>query len=514
VAPARESTPPPPESGDGDVRYRQLFDHLIHGFTVNEVLCDESGRPCDFRILEVNRSWEEITGAKACDVVGRTARESFPEVEDYWIEALGKVALTGEPARLNNYARALGKHLDLSVYSPRKGQFASVVIDVTEEKRTLEALRRSEARFRAMFDRAGVGIALVDLEGRLVDCNPALEKMLGYPRDELVARSFVDVTHPDDRPRNVEVHQELAAGGRDHYALEKRYLRKDGATIWGRLNVSLVRDAEGRPDYAVGMVEDVTERKSAEEALRLLNAELERRVLDRTAALDSANRELEAFSYSVSHDLRAPLRHVTGFVKLLEQHAGESMDEKSRRYARVIADAARHMGRLIDDLLEFSRTGRAELERTEVALGPLVDEVRRECLREAEGREVRWNVSDLPAVAGDRALIRLALVNLVANALKFTRDREVAEIEISARPGENGDVVLAIRDNGVGFDPKYSGKLFGIFQRLHGSSEFEGTGIGLANVKRIVERHGGKVRAEGSPGQGAAFYLTLPGGRG
>jgi signal transduction histidine kinase len=172
------------------------------------------------------------------------------------------------------------------------------------------------------------------------------------------------------------------------------------------------------------------------------------------------------------------------------------------------------MGRLIDDLLEFSRTGRAEIERTEVALGPLVDEVRRECLREVEGREVRWNLSDLPAVACDRALIRLALVNLVANALKFTRDREVAEIEISARPGENGDVVLAIRDNGVGFDPKYSGKLFGIFQRLHGSSEFEGTGIGLANVKRIVERHGGKVRAEGSPGGGACFYLTLPGARG
>jgi PAS domain S-box-containing protein len=510
---ATDGTLAEPQSGEAEIKYRQLFDHLVHGFAVQEILCDERGKPCDFRILEVNRSWEEITGARAEDVVGKTVRETFPEVEDYWIEALGNVALTGEPARLQSYAGAIGKHLDLSVYSPRRGQFASVVIDVTEEKRTLEALRRSEARFRATFDRAGVGIALVDLGGRLLDCNPALQSMLGYRRDELLAMTFMDVTHPDDRRRNVEIHQELAAGGRDHYELEKRYLRRDGATIWGRLNVSLVRDAEGRPDYAVGMVEDVTERKRAEEALRRLNEELERRVLDRTAALDSANRELEAFSYSVSHDLRAPLRHVTGFVKLLERQAAASMDEKSRRYARIIADSAAHMGRLIDDLLDFSRTGRTEIASTEFALGPLVDEARRECLREAGDRDVRWKISDLPTVAGDRALIRLVFVNLVANALKFTRGRSTAEIEISAGRGENGDITVLVKDNGVGFDPRYEAKLFGIFQRLHGSSEFEGTGIGLANVKRIVERHGGRVWAEGVPDRGATFYLTLPGGR-
>jgi light-regulated signal transduction histidine kinase (bacteriophytochrome) len=292
--------------------------------------------------------------------------------------------------------------------------------------------------------------------------------------------------------------------------MEKRYLRKDGSTIWGRLNVSSVRDAEGKPDYCVGMVEDVTERKRAEEELHRLNAELEQRVLDRTAALDSANQELSAFSYSVSHDLRAPLRHVTGFVNLLEQHAGTSMDDKSRRYAGIISDSARRMGRLIDDLLEFSRTGRAELEKSVFAMTPLLEEVRRECLRDAEGRNVQWKIGDLPEVAGDRSLLRLVFVNLVANALKFTRDRAVSEIEIGVGSSERDAVVIFVRDNGVGFDPRYAGKLFGIFQRLHAAEEFDGTGIGLANVKRIVQRHGGRVWAEGAVGQGAAFYVSLP----
>lgn len=501
----------PQEAPDeSEVKYRQLFDHLIHGFAIQEIICDEHGKPCDFRILEVNRRWEEITGAKAEDVVGKTVREMFPEVEDYWIEALGNVALTGEPARLANYARALDKHLDLSVFSPRKGQFASVCIDVTEEKRTLEALRRSEARFRAMFEGAGVGIALVDRSGRLQDCNAALQYMTGFTQEELKTKTFAEITHPEDRQKNLDVHEVLASGGRDHYAMEKRYVRKDGSTIWGRLNVSLVRDAEGKPDYSVGMVEDVTERKRAEDELRRLNAELEQRVLDRTAALDSANKELEAFSYSVSHDLRAPLRHVTGFVNLLEQHAGTSMDDKSRRYAGIIADSARRMGRLIDDLLEFSRTGRAELKKTVFALTPLLEDVRRECLRDAGERNVQWKIGDLPEVAGDRSLLRLVFVNLVANALKFTRDRAAAEIEIGVGPAEKDAVVIFVRDNGVGFDPRHAAKLFGIFERLHAAEEFDGTGIGLANVKQIVQRHGGRVWAEGAVGRGAAFFVSLP----
>jgi light-regulated signal transduction histidine kinase (bacteriophytochrome) len=185
------------------------------------------------------------------------------------------------------------------------------------------------------------------------------------------------------------------------------------------------------------------------------------------------------------------------------------MDAESRRYAGVIADSARRMGRLIDDLLEFSRTGRAELRKTVFDLTPLIEEVRRECLEDTCRRDVRWKLARLPEVAGDRALLRLVFVNLISNALKFTRDRDPAEIEIGGSAAED-EIVIFVRDNGVGFDPAYSAKLFGIFQRLHALEEFEGTGIGLANVKRIVERHGGRAWAEGEVGRGAAFSIGLP----
>lgn len=228
------------------------------------------------------------------------------------------------------------------------------------------------------------------------------------------------------------------------------------------------------------------------------------------ANLERSNRELEAFSYSVSHDLRAPLRHVTGFVGLLEAHAPEALDPKSRHYLDVIAQAATRMGELIDDLLEFSRMGRVEMKRDRVPLGPLVDEVVRELAPEALGREVTWEIGELPEVTGDRSMLRQVFRNLVGNALKFSKARTPARISIGTGPARAGEVEVHVRDNGVGFDMKYAPNLFHVFQRLHSAEEFEGTGVGLANVQRIVLRHGGRVRAEGSPDAGATFWVSLP----
>jgi len=376
-------------SARGAQIYQQLFDHMNEGFGLHEVICDDQGKPRDYRFLDVNRKFEELTGLKADDVLGRTVREVLPDIDSYWIEELGQVALTGHPARLEEYATPLGRYFRVSAFCPMKGRFASVFSDVTDHKRLVESLRESQAQFLA------------------------------------------------------------------------------------------------------------------------LNAELEHRVMQRTVALNRANRELEAFSYSVSHDLRSPVRHLTGFVKLLERHAGAALDDKGRRYVGIIADSAQRMGRLIDDLLEFSQTGRVELHTTTVDLHLLVDEVRRECLDGLEGPPVVWKVSPLPPVRGDRSLLRQALVNLVSNALKFTRTREQAVIEIGEAPSDDGTAVIFVRDNGVGFDARYVEKLFGVFQRLHSSEEFEGTGIGLANVKRIVERHGGRVWAEGAVDRGATLYFTL-----
>jgi len=254
----------------------------------------------------------------------------------------------------------------------------------------------------------------------------------------------------------------------------------------------------------------LTEIERRDGALEEAQRELESRVDRRTKELQASNEELEAFSYSVSHDLRAPLRHITGFASLLERHAGASLDERAMRYLRTIGESATRMGRLIDDLLAFSRMGRAGLTKRRVPLGPLVSDVVAEVTSAATDRRIEWRVHDLPVVEADPALLRPALENLFSNAVKYTGTREVAEIEIGVVPGADDEVVLFVRDNGVGFDMEYAHKLFGVFQRLHRQEEFSGTGIGLANVRRIIKRHGGRTWAEGILDQGATFYVSLP----
>ncbi|HLP15043.1 MAG TPA: ATP-binding protein, partial [Bacteroidota bacterium] len=247
----------------------------------------------------------------------------------------------------------------------------------------------------------------------------------------------------------------------------------------------------------------------AEAEVQRLNQELEQRVQDRTAQLVAANKELDAFAHSVSHDLRAPLRHIDGFTDLLREHLAAGLDEESQHYMTSICRAAKHMDLLIDDLLSFSRMGRQEIAKRLIDLKQLTSEVIQGLEPETKDRIVHWHVADLPTVIGDRAMLRVVLVNLLSNALKFTQPRLSAEIHVGVMPQER-ETVIFVRDNGVGFNMTYADRLFGVFQRLHRPDEFEGTGIGLANVRRIITRHGGCTWAEGRVNEGATFYFSLP----
>jgi signal transduction histidine kinase len=251
------------------------------------------------------------------------------------------------------------------------------------------------------------------------------------------------------------------------------------------------------------------ERKRAEAALHRLNLELDTRVQLRTAELEDAVKELESFSYSVSHDLRAPLRHIHGYTAMLERVMGGQIPEKAQRYFKTISGSCDEMGRLIDDLLEFSRMGRAEMGRSRVPLDDVVAQTLRALEMSTSGRNIRWKIAPLPPVVGDASMLRRVFDNLVGNAVKYSRTRDPAEIEIGCDEEPDGRAVVYVRDNGAGFDMKYAHKLFGVFQRLHRAEEFEGTGIGLAIVRRVISRHGGRAWAEGVLGQGATFYVTL-----
>lgn len=258
----------------------------------------------------------------------------------------------------------------------------------------------------------------------------------------------------------------------------------------------------------LGLLTDAFNEMLAE--IHKLNATLEQRVNERTTQLEAANKELEAFSYSVSHDLRAPLRHIDGFVDMLRKDPTQNSSASSRRYLGIISDAAKRMGMLIDDLLVFSRMGRSEMRRINVKTDELVAEVMREMAGDFENRNIEWDISPLPEVNGDRAMLKQVWVNLISNAVKYSRKREPAKIKIGCREKKSRELEFSVQDNGAGFDMNYIDKLFGVFQRLHLNEEFEGTGIGLANVRRIIMRHGGKAWAEGKVNAGATFYFTLP----
>jgi PAS domain S-box-containing protein len=343
-----------------------------------------------------------------------------------------------------------------------------------------------------------------DMSDVITYWNHGAQELYGWASEDAIGkRSHVLLRTVFPAPID-DINAELLRRGR--WEGELRHVKADETQVVVSSRWSLRRDEQERAVAIMETNNDITERKRREQEVESLNQELAKR----STELESINKELEAFAYSVSHDLRAPLRHMAGYTELLQKKASSGLDQKSNHYILMMLESAKRMGDLIDDLLAFSRISRAETQKTMVNLAQLAREALAEVRQDTEGRNIVWKIGTLPDFYGDRSMLRLVLVNLISNAVKFTRTRAQPEIEIGCSEGNGNELVVFVRDNGAGFDMKYVNKLFGVFQRLHQSDEFEGTGIGLATVQRIIHRHGGKVWAEGVVDGGATFYFSAP----
>ena len=401
---------------------------------------------------------------------------------------------------LHKDGREFPVEISLSPLETEEGVLVSSAIrEITERKRVEEAARKLAAIVESSDD----AIIGKDLNGIIVSWNQGAERMFGYSADEAVGRDISLIYPPEHVDDEIETMDRLRQGDRIEHKEAVR-VAKSGKRIDVLVTISPIKDRSGRVVGASKIARDITARKRAEQQVQKLNSELS----DRIAELAASNRELEAFSYSVSHDLRSPLRHIAGFSQLLIEEYGTDLPSEAQRYLNRIHEGTCRMGELIDELLSLARVGRQELRVQVTSLKSLVDEVVGDLKQENLQRAIEWDVQPLPFVDCDPGLMKQVFVNLLANAVKFTSQRERAIIEIGSLNGRSKPTIF-VRDNGVGFSMQYADKLFGVFQRLHRPEDFPGTGVGLATVQRIVQKHGGRTWAEAELGKGAMFYFTL-----
>ena len=462
-----------------------------------------------------NASAARLRGCSENELIGLAMADTYaPAERDRVRERLDLAKTQGVIRFERQFLRKSNEAIpvEVSLSTAGEDQYQAVLRDMSERKRAEESLRERANLLQLAHD----AIFVRDMNHLITYWNRGAEELYGWTAEEVVGKARKHQLLKTVFPAPFdEIEAELRRGGR--WEGELTHTKRDGTQIVVASRWSLQRDQGGVPVAVLETNNDITESKKAEEALRRSRDELEIKVKERTAELSRTNadlqfvnKELEAFAYSVSHDLRAPVRHIAGFTELLQKHSEAVLDDTSRDHIGMILDSARRMGALVDDLLAYSRIGRAETQETTVDLEPLIKSVVSDIAPDTQGRDIVWRIGTLPICRGDPAMLRLVFANLVSNAVKFTRTRVQARIEIDSLNGNPDEVLVFVKDNGVGFNMKYKNKLFGVFQRLHSQEAFEGTGIGLATVQRIVHRHGGRVWAEGSIENGAAFYVALP----
>lgn len=469
---------------------------------------------CEMRYIAYNQLWLKEYDMLGAELHGKTHYEIFPEIGPEW-KAVHQRGLRGEvvSSDMDCMVRQDGSthwlRWEVRPWFTETGEIGGLIIfseDKTLQKIAEDALRKREASYKLLFEAHPAPLWVYDMQTLdFIEVNDAAIHRYGYSRKEFLTLNLKDIRPAEDYDRlleNVKTHNESYS-----FSGEWRHIDKSGKVF----DVEIISHAieYNQRSARLVMAMDITEKKKYRNKLQQLNSELEQKVIERTSQLEATVHDLEAFSYSVSHDLRAPLRHINGFVKLLTDKFSANLPEKAVHYLETITNAATQMGALIDDLLQFSRTGRQEIQFQEVDMNEMVASVVTSLKHVTELRKLEWKIQELPCLQGDKAMLRQAFYNLLDNAVKYTRKTPQAIIEVNCRRVE-GAFEFEVRDNGIGFDMKYSQKLFGVFQRMHSSADFEGTGIGLANVKQIVQKHGGTVRAEAEPGSGAIFYIQIP----
>ena len=493
------------------------FGRLVESNIIGIIMADLNGS-----IIEANDAFLQMLNYTREDLRsgrirwGEITPPQYLEVSERSIQEL-RIAGSCKPFE-QEYIRKDGSLISaLLGFVKQEETIIGFVLDLSERQAALRdrnqveaALRESEARFRHLADTTPVLVWMSGTDKLCYYFNKPWLEFTGRTLEQEMGNGWAENVHEDDFQHCLDIYIN-AFDARHDFKMEYRFRRNDGEYRW-ILDTGVPRfTPTGEFLGYIGSCVDIHDRKVAEAALQQLNEMLEQRIQERTLQLEAANKELESFSYSVSHDLRAPLRHIAGFIELLQKrHSSTStLDEISQRYLRIIAETAKQAGILIDELLTFSRMGRSEMRYINLNMEQLVQEIKRDLVSQTPGRTINWHIESVPEVQGDPSMLRLVLRNLIGNAVKYTQTRNPAEITIGSTDNEN-EVVFFIQDNGVGFNMQYVHKLFGVFQRLHSDQQFEGTGVGLANVQRIIHRHNGQVWAEAVVDSGATFYFSLP----
>lgn len=388
--------------------------------------------------------------------------------------------------------------------SQKTNYIVAMLAEAEEKSKTPIPKSGSSSDFKDVFRHSKVGMALIGPYGKYFKINKALESFMGYSKEILTKETFTHFLHEADVEKNIKQHNRLFKGEIESYILENRYILSDNSIVWGNIKISAFKDQNNKVIYAIAMIEDITEKKQANLRLETYKEELKNLVEE----LQIANRDLEAFAYSISHDLRAPLRYIGSFTHLLQRKI-EDPSLQLAQYMNNIQQSVSDMSNMIDSLPTFSKLGRTGIKTQKINTNQLIGEVIKELVPQTKNQVINWQIGSLPNIQGDYFLMKMVFENLISNAIKFTSKKRVATIEINTLPSENNKNIIYIKDNGAGFDMAFINKLFGVFQRLHHSDEFEGTGIGLANIKRILDRHNASIRAEGAVNKGATFYISI-----